>query len=119
MIEVVLDNNNFNLGNTHYIQTNGIAIDSKLGKNFACSYMRKWDEKLRKYHEQPFFYKRFIDDGFGLWTGSLDTMEKFTEYANDIHRNIKIELRYSREKIEFLDTWVHLENGRVYTSLYR
>ena len=55
MIEVILDNNNFNLGNMHYIQTNGIAIGSKLGKNFACSYMRKWDEKLMEYHEQPFF----------------------------------------------------------------
>ena len=65
-----------------------------------------------------FFYKRFIDDGFGLWTGSVDTLEKFAEYANSIHRNIKIELRYSREKIEFLDTWVHIENGRIYTSLY-
>ena len=42
MIKVVLDNNNFNLCNKHYIQTNGIAIGSKLGKNFACSYMRKW-----------------------------------------------------------------------------
>ena len=39
MIKVVLDSNNFNLGNKHYIQTNGIAIGSKLGKNFACSYM--------------------------------------------------------------------------------
>ena len=66
-----------------------------------------------------FFYKRFIDDGFGLWTGSLEMLEKFTEYANSIHRNIKIELRYSMEKIEFLDTWVHLEKGKVYTSLYR
>ena len=49
----------------------------------------------------------------------MDTLEKFAEYANGIHRNIKIELRYSREKIEFLDTWVHMENGRIYTSLYR
>ena len=55
MIKVVLDNNNFNLCNKHYIQTNGIAIGSKLGKNFACSDMRKWDEKLMEYHEQPFF----------------------------------------------------------------
>ena len=55
MIKVVLDNNNFNLGNKHYTQTNGIAIGSKLGKNFACSYMRKWDEKLMEYHEQTIF----------------------------------------------------------------
>ena len=45
----------------------------------------------------------------------MDTLENFAEYANSIHRNIRIELRYSREKIEFL----HIENGRIYTSLYR
>ena len=28
----------------------------------------------------------------------MDTLEKFAEYANGIHRNIKIELRYNREK---------------------
>ena len=39
----------------------------------------------------------------------MDTLEKFAEYANSIHRNIKIELKYSRKKIEFLDTWVHME----------
>ena len=67
MIEIVLDNNNLNLGNKRYKQTNGIAIGSKLGKNFACSYMRTWDDKLIEYHETPLFYKRFIDDRFGLW----------------------------------------------------
>ena len=118
MIEVCLGNNNFNLGNTHFIQTNSIAIGSKLGKNFAYIYMRRWDEKLKEYRERPLIYKRFINDGFGLWTGNLDTFEKFTEYVNSIHRNIMIELRYSREKIEFLDTWVHLETVGVCTSLY-
>lgn len=52
-------------------------------------------------------------------TGSLDSLKKFADYANRIHKNIQIELRYNTEKIEFLDTWVHLANGRVYTSVYR
>ena len=67
MIKVVLDNNNFNLGNKHYIQTNGIAIGSKLGKNFARSYMRKWDEKLMEYHEQPFFFLQTLHRRW-IWT---------------------------------------------------
>ena len=57
-----------------------------------------------------------LDYGRVVWT-HLRSLQ--TEYANRIHRNIKIELRYSREKIEFLDTWDHMENGRIYTSLYR
>jgi len=119
MIEVVLNNNNFNLGDKHYIQKKGIAIGSKLGKNFACSYMRTWDEKLKQFHQQPIFYKRFIDDGFGLWTGGEKNLISFANFANTIHSDIKIELRYSRTRIEFLDTVVTLENGKVHTSLYK
>ena len=65
------------------------------------------------------FYKRYIDDGFGIWTRSLQSLQEFARYANNIHRSIQIELHYSQEKIEFLDTWVKLENGRVYTDLYK
>ena len=118
MIEIVLDNNNFSLGNKHYTQTDGIAIGSKLGRNFACTYMRKWDERLLQFRYKPTFYKRFIDDGIGIWTHGLDSLIEFEKYANSIHNNIKVELRWSRSRIEFLDTWLKLENGRVYTDLY-
>ena len=35
MIELVLDNNNFSVGTSNYIQINGTAIGSKLGRNYA------------------------------------------------------------------------------------
>ena len=100
------------------IQTEGMAIGSRLGKNFACSYMRKWDEELREADKQPLFYKRFIDDGFGLWTGGESSLQAFAEHANNIHANIKIELRYSNTQIEFFDTLVRLKDGRLETDLY-
>ena len=118
MVEVVLNSNGFKLGSTHYKQTEGVAIGSKLGRNFACAYMRKWDEELLKYTKAPLFYKRYIDDGFGVWDADLDSLLKFTEHANGIHKNIRIELRWSRSSIEFLDTLVKLENGHIYTDLY-
>ena len=44
IIETVLENNVFQFGGNHFIQTEGVAIGSRLGKNFACTYMRKWNE---------------------------------------------------------------------------
>ena len=37
--------------------------------------------------------KRFIDDGFGIWTGSEEELKEFAVFANLIHGNIKVELR--------------------------
>ena len=110
MIKTVLENNTFKFEDHNYKQTEGIAIGSRLGRNFACSYMRKLYEELIKY-DRPMFYKSYIDDGFGIWTGSLQSLQEFARYANNIHSSIQIELRYSQEKIEFLDTWVKLENS--------
>ena len=118
MIETVLENNVFNFGVKQYIQTEGVAIGSRLGKNFACAYMRKWDEKLMEFDQKPLFYKRFIDDGFGIWTGSVEELKLFTSFANNIHDNIKVELRWDDKQLEFLDTLVKLENGLIYTDLY-
>ena len=55
MIQTVLNNSVFAFDNTSYIQTEGIANGSRLGKNFACSYMRKWYKKLDNFEKRPFF----------------------------------------------------------------
>ena len=118
MIRTVLYNNNFVLGEKNYIQTDGVAIGSRLSKNFSCAYMRKWDENMFTAPIQPAFYKRFVDDGFGVWTGTKTELKEFAAFANTIHKNIKVELRYHERHIEFLDTLVKIENGHIYTDLY-
>ena len=80
--------------------------------------MRSWDEKLARFPLQPFLYKRFIDDGFGIWEHGQEALEQFYKHANSIHPNIKVELRYSAERIEFLDTMVIIDGDRIETDLY-
>ena len=118
MIETVLENNVFSFNGKQYVQTDGVAIGSRLGRNYACTYMRKWDDELRKFANQPMVYYRYIDDGFGIWLHGERSLKEFQNYANSIHPNIKVELRYSNDKIEFLDTMVILENGQIITDLY-
>ena len=92
MIENVLDNNVFDFNGKEYIQTEGLAIGSRLGKNFACAYMRRWDAELKNSEKRPILYKRFIDDGFGIWTRSVGDLIRFQEYAKSIHNGIKVNL---------------------------
>ena len=118
MITTVIDNNIIMFNGTDYKQIKGVAIGSKLGRNYACSYMRKWDEQLMEYECLPIFYKRFIDDGFGLWTHGRNQLDKFLEHANKIDENIQVEMRVNAKQIEFLDTIVELEDTKLTTSLY-
>jgi len=119
MITTVLDNNIIAFHGKEYRQTKGVAIGSRLGRNLACCYMRKWDEQLATYPEQPIFYKRFIDDGFGIWTHGEDKLQKFLDHANGIDPNIRVELRSNNTEIEFLDTLVKVDgHGVVTTDLY-
>ena len=39
-------------------------------------------------------------------------------YANNIHEITKIQLRWSRNQVEFLDTLMKLDNGHINTDLY-
>ena len=66
--------------------------------------MRKWDGALLRFRASPYFYKRFVDDGFGIWTEGDDELKLFAKHANSINPNILVELRYDRKQIEILDT---------------
>jgi hypothetical protein len=118
MIELVLNNNTFGFAGNHYKQVKGVAIGSMLGRNFACSYMRKWDERLLQQERKPHLYNRYIDDGFGIWGHGEDTLRQFAEHANSIHKDVQVELRWSRDRLEFLNTMVSVEDGHIYTTMY-
>ena len=120
MIQLVLENNNFSLGTSeHYIQVNGTAIGSKLGRNYACTYLGKWETLLLNLSElKPFVYFRYIDDIFGIWLHGEESLRSFYHLANNLHSQIKLELRHSTEYVEFLDVRVGLCGDTICTHMY-
>ena len=73
---------------------------------------------LEQFEKQPMFYKRFIDDGFGILTHGVEELVKFQAWANGSHPNIQVELRWSHTEIEFLDTLVKIVDGNLVTDLF-
>lgn len=43
IMDTVLENNNFSFNDKNFIQVEGTAIGSKLGSNYACTYMGEWE----------------------------------------------------------------------------
>jgi hypothetical protein len=46
MIRLVLENNNFSFNGKHYLQVEGTAIGSRLGMNYASTYLGVWEQQL-------------------------------------------------------------------------
>ena len=119
LMDLVLQNNIFSFNGRTYIQTEGTAIGSRLGMNYACTYMDEWEKELFERSELlPIQYWRFVDDVWGLWTHGEDTLDTFVDTANTIHPRIQVELRSSKNSIEFLDVKTIIDNGYIKTDLF-
>ena len=66
-------------------------------------------------------FVRFIDDGYGIWTGTQAQLELFKLKLNKIHPTIKFTFNYNfdTKSTVFLDTRVWIENGKIFTDLFR
>ncbi|XP_052236160.1 uncharacterized protein LOC127847949 [Dreissena polymorpha] len=119
MMDTVLNNNTISFNGDHYMQNEGTAIGSHLGMNYASTYMGAWETELfSKSNKHPIAYFRFVDDVWGLWTHGLGALKTFHAVANEIHPRIQLELRYSTEQLEFLDTMTSIRKGRLVSDLY-
>jgi hypothetical protein len=58
------------------------------------------------------FYRRFIDDAFGLIHGTMDDVRTFQTRIGALHPNMKFEWTVSRLQLPFLDVSVQLELDR-------
>lgn len=87
---------------------------------YASLYMG-WFENLQilpRIQQHISMYVRYIDDIFFVWKGSEAELKEFLEVINTVHPTIKFDAKYSRKKIDFLDTTVKLHNKKLTTTLF-
>ena len=138
--QFVLQNNNFIFDNTMYHQKKGTAMGTKFAPPYAClaiGYLEEFklfpvllplhfNQLECKRIENCFF--RFMDDGFILWSNSLD-INIFKRILNELHPAIKFEfehnvteMNYDRtfiKTLNFLDVKIILhESGKIETDIY-
>ena len=122
--ELVLKSNEFQFEGENFIQKEGTAIGSRMGKNYACTYMGKWekevcDEARRRMGKGPKWWKRFVDDIFGVWQGTKEEFLEFIKICNENEERIKVTYEICEKEAVFLDVKVvRIEEGRVKTELY-
>jgi hypothetical protein len=68
-IEEIMRNNIFQFGDTYWRQKRGCAMGTSSAVNYACLYVGLLEVRrlLPRYKNNLLFFKRFIDDGIGVW----------------------------------------------------
>ena len=123
MMHLILTLNNFIFNNEFFLQIKGTAMGTRAAPNYASIFMGAFERKHiynSKYYQHIWFYCRFIDDIFIIWTGSEKELKEFFEYINKVHKTIKFTTEHSRYSINFLDTIVTInEDGTLTTDVFQ
>ena len=75
-------------------------------------------EFLETQTDKPFWWVRYIDDIFFIWTDGQEKLKVFSEDLNKFHPNLKFTSDSSDENVPFLDLKVKLKQGKIETDLY-
>ena len=116
-----LCNNYFLFDGIVYQQVDGVAMGSSLGPSLADAFLAHYEQIWLSYcpdEFKPVYYKRYVDDIFVLFR-SPHHLEKFNEYLNTKHANIKFtNVKEVNGSLPFLDVLISRNNKGFTTTVY-
>jgi len=122
LVDFVCNNSYVEYAGRIYKQLNGIAMGTNAAVSLANIYMAKLIDRYIRSRPQVFYYKRYIDDLFIIWNGSLEMWDRVQTNVNRIHPKIHIDFSTpSLRKVDFLDITVSMCPWKLQleTSIYQ
>ena len=119
---LILTLSNLIFNSKFYLQIKGCTMGTICTPTYANIFMSEFEEKYiyPLIKNKSSSYLRFFDDIFMVWTKSENELKSFINEINKKHHSIKFDFRFSKEKIEFLDTLVYKDhNNRLQTTFYK
>ncbi|XP_072049971.1 uncharacterized protein [Amphiura filiformis] len=120
LCELVLTNNEFHFNGDFFRQTKGIAMGSRIGSGVACLTMGYIERTMLSQYDgpTPVFYKRYIDDVLGIFSGPRHNLDLFINHVSTYHDSIKFTHEISDTSLSFLDLKLHIHGDSINTTLY-
>ena len=89
---IIMRNNIFEWGTLRFLQLLGTAMGTSAAVMWATLYFGYHEAKslIPKYGKYMLYFKRFIDDIFGIWNHSLDDLILFIDDFNAFEEGIKV-----------------------------
>lgn len=115
LVDWILRNNYFAFENNYYQQLYGMAMGTNMAVLVANVFMTIHFEQhplvQTQIRDTIRLYRRYVDDIFGIWTGTPDALHNFFNAANTMIPGIHFTLVTSTHSIEFLDLNIFFNNN--------
>ena len=118
-IDIIMNNNVFQFGDVYFHQRNGTAMGTPPACCYATIYFAVREQfLLEKYKDNLFFYRRYIDDIFGVWIPSNGDFT-FEDFTKDLkYHKLCWETNQPTTSVVFLDMQLTIKNNSIHTQLY-
>lgn len=123
-LKIIMGHNVFRFGDTYWAQLTGTAMGTPPACMWATLYFAIHEERvIPQFADTLDFYRRFIDDGFGLWKPLPDPIAdaaRWSDFQKAFSSYGKLSWEFSTRSssVDFLDLTITITKGRVETCLY-
>jgi len=122
LVEFICANSYVEYAGRIYQQLNGIAMGTNAAVSLANIYMALVVDRYLKPISNVFYYKRYIDDLFIIWKGTLEDWSWVQQGLNQLNPTIKIDFSSpSKYTMDFLDvtTFFNPITSTIGTQIYQ
>lgn len=123
-LKIIMEHNVFRFGDTFWVQLAGTAMGTPPACMWATLYFYIHEARIiPQFADVLVFYRRYIDDGFGLWKPLPDPAAdaaRWSDFQKAFSSFGKLSWDFSTRSssVDFLDLTVTITGGRVETCLY-
>uniref|UniRef100_A0A8D9BWW7 Reverse transcriptase domain-containing protein n=1 Tax=Cacopsylla melanoneura TaxID=428564 RepID=A0A8D9BWW7_9HEMI len=109
----------FTYGEEYYEQKEGFPMGGPLSPDMCDIFMEDLETKAFAIMK-PKAYKRYVDDGFLVWSDGVDALTTFVEMMNIFEEKVKFTLETEKDKkLAFLDVLLDHSNESLKTNIYK
>ena len=123
-LEIVMKENIFQFGDTFWLQLMGCAMGTSAAVNYSYTYigLLEMSGLLQEFKKYLLFYRRFIDDGIGVWNHGLpDSDKKFKEFFKRLNDWGKLRWTCTGfvPSLEFMDLTISIKNNKLHFKTFQ
>jgi hypothetical protein len=124
ILSIVMRNNIFSIGETHWLQLSGTAMGTPAACAYATITYGHFENKylLPAFKKNLIYYRRYIDDVFGIWVpptlSAQSTWNNFKECMNNWH-NLQWEIEEPTISTHFLDLNITIQGSQLTFSTFQ